>query len=74
MREMLLVFEGNETGEKRAADLIQQGVLEVLAQEKMNIKNFVNIAREPVPVPPVHKSGVLQIPDFMRKRRDNHTI
>lgn len=68
MREMLLIFEGNEIGEKRAADLIQNEVFRVLREEKMNIKNFVNITREPAPAAPVRSGGILQVPEFMRKR------
>ncbi len=67
MREILLRFEGNEINEKRAAELIQREVFRVLEQERMNIKNFVNIAREPAPAEPVRTGGILQVPDFMKK-------
>lgn len=68
MREIMLVFEGNEINEKRAAVLIQEAAFRVLDQEKMNVRNFVNITREPAPAAPVRSGGILQVPDFMKKR------
>lgn len=68
MREILLVFEGNDINKKRAAVLIQEAVFRVLDQEKMNVRNFVSITREPAPATSVREKGILQIPDFMKKR------
>lgn len=68
MREMLLIFEGNAADEERAAELIQGVVFKVLEQENMNVKNFVNIEREPAPTAPIRSGGILQVPEFMRKR------
>lgn len=74
MREMLLIFEGNEIGEKRAAELIQKAIFQLLDQERMHVKNFVNIAREPVMQVQVRTEGILQIPEFMKKSRDKRTV
>ena len=68
MREIMLVFEGNEINEKRAAVLIQEEAFRVLDQENMNVRNFVNITREAAPAAPVWSGGILQVPDFLKKR------
>lgn len=74
MREILLVFEGDAAGEERAAGLIQETVSRVLKQEKMNVKNFVNIARKPMPQAQVRTDGILQIPEFMKRRKNKPTV
>lgn len=74
MREILLRFEGKEDGEERAAGMIQEAVFRALEKEKMCVKNFVNVTIAPAPQPPVQTGGVLQIPDFMRKRRDKRNV
>lgn len=70
MREILLRFEGNEEGEERAAGLIQEAAFRVLGQEKMWVMNFVNATMAPTPQPPARTGGILQVPDFMKKRTD----
>lgn len=74
MREILLRFEGNEDGEERAAGMIQEAAFRVLEQEKLCVKNFINVTIAPVQQPPVWTGGILQIPEFMKRRRDKRTI
>lgn len=61
-------FEGDEDGEKRAAGLIQEAVFRMLEQEKMCVKNFVNVTITPEPQTSFQTDAVLQIPEFMKKR------
>lgn len=42
MREIHLMFEGNEDSERKVADLIQEAIFKVLNQERMNVKYFLN--------------------------------
>lgn len=74
MKQILLRFEGNEDGEERAAGMIQEAVFRVLDQEKMCVKSFANITINPAPQPPVRTGGILQVPNFMKKRRDKRTV
>lgn len=74
MREILLRFEGDEDGEKRAAGLIQEAAFRTLEQEKMCVKNFVNVTIPPAPQLPAQTGGVLQIPNFMKKRIDRRDV
>ncbi len=42
MREMIIVFEGHEDSEKKAADTIQSAIFNALGQERMTIRQFTN--------------------------------
>lgn len=74
MREILLRFEGDEDGEKRAAGLIQDAAFRTLEQEKMCVKNFVNVTIAPAPQLTVQTGGILQIPEFMKRRKNKPTV
>lgn len=76
MRQILLRFEGNEDGEERAAGMIQEAVFRVLDQEKMCVKSFANFTINPVPQPHVRAraGGMLQIPEFMKRRMDKRSV
>ena len=74
MREILLRFEGDEDGEKRAAGLIQEAAFRTLEQEKMSVKNFVNVSVNPAPPPAARTGGTLQVPNFMKKHMDRRNV
>lgn len=74
MKQILLRFEGNENGEERAAGMIQETVFRVLDQEKMCVKSFVNVTINPAPQPTFQTGGILQIPEFMKKRRNKRNV
>ena len=72
MREIHLLFEGNEDSERKVADLIQEAIFKVLNQERMDVKSFQNHAKKNnqklMIGTPSQIAAELEIPDFLKKR------
>lgn len=71
MREIVLIFEGHEDSEKKAADSIQEAIFQALSQERMSIRQFTNQqkqVKEKVAIgTPAQVGRELEIPPFLRK-------
>lgn len=71
MREIILIFEGHEDSEKKAADSIQEAIFKALNQERMSIRQFANQQKEiksKVAIgSPAQVGKELDIPPFLRK-------
>ena len=69
MREIILVFAGNEENERKAADAIQAAVFSALDNERMSVRQFSNQRRErkeKVMIgTPRQREKDLVIPDFL---------
>lgn len=72
MREIHLVFEGNEDSERKVGDLIQEAIFKVLNQERMDVKTFLNSAKKEqqrlMIGTPGQIAAELEIPEFLRKK------
>ncbi len=70
MREIILVFEGNEENERKAADIIQAAVFSALGDERMSVRQFSNqrreVKREVMIGTPKQMEKELVIPEFLR--------
>ena len=76
MREIVLVFEGHEDSEKKAADIIQEAIFKALSQERMSIRQFTNqqAARKRTNVSLLQDKPDIEIPLFLQKKSDAGTI
>ena len=70
MREIVLVFEGHEDSEKKAADIIQEAIFKALSQERMSIRQFTNqqAARKRTNVSPLQDNRILKFRFSFRKK------
>lgn len=72
MREIHLIFEGNEDSERKVGDLIQEAIFKVLNQERMDVKTFLNRAKKDnqrvMIGTPGQIAAELDIPDFLKKQ------
>lgn len=69
MREMIIVFEGHEDSEKKAADTIQSAIFNALGQERMTIRQFTNQpvnSKKLVIGSPEQLKKEMEIPDFLQ--------
>lgn len=70
MREIVLIFEGHEDSERKAADMIQTAIFNTLEQERMAIRQFMNqsveMKRKVVIGSPKEVGKELEIPEFLR--------
>lgn len=68
MREIVLVFEGHEDSEKKAADTIQTAIFNALEQERMSIMQFTNqmvSVKKKVAIGTPEQIEKLQVPDWI---------
>lgn len=71
MREIHLIFEGNEDSERKVGDLIQEAIFKVMNQERMDVKSFLNQSKKDKQKlmigTPSQIAAELDIPEFLKK-------